>query len=811
VEQTREHDSSPALVHALLGPTNTGKTHRAIERMLDFETGMMGLPLRLLAREVYDRVSTRIGEQAVALVTGEEKRIPLRPRYWICTVEAMPPGLPVDFLAVDEIQLVAHPERGHVFTDRLLSWRGRCETWFLGSDTIERFLREQLRTLHVERLPRLSRLRCSGQASVRTLPRRSAVVAFSMQQVYQLADVLKVRRGGAAVVLGALSPRVRNAQVAMYQAGEVDFIVATDAIGMGLNLDIEHVALAGDTKFDGRETRQLEVTELAQIVGRAGRYLRDGTFGTLSPLPGLSERTSQQLEGHRFADQRTAYYRNAKLDFVSLDTLVRSLEVRPVHSALRAAAEGDDMLILRALRGRPEIHALCHDPAKVALLWDLCRIPNYEKHIPEHQAERLWPLFEQLVERGQLCSRFLDEQLRRLERYEGDIDQLLARLSGVRTWLYICHQRGWVEQAASWQERTRALEDKLGDLLHEHLIARFVNARAGSRGHALRPGARACPAHSKRDVHHPFAKLSVWPLAADAGGGGATRAQRSSCDELGDEQRWVESLVAAPYSAFELSAKAELSYAGSCVARLVRGKTLLSPALRPQLPDWLEPGARTRVERRLQAHLKDVLAHLLEPLSGDGHGDSQLLKEQASAPLRGLLYQLEQNLGSVSRRDVAEQLQQLGHTQRRALARWNIRVGQSTVYAHDMLDAARLSLRAALCHVWQGLGALNAQQLHETLWTLEPGMDRQLCMRLGFMPLARWGVRCDRLEDLLNSLATLPPEDPARLTRTRLLLGCSEVQATSLLRSLPQRRRARRRRRRGAASTPRLAATSEHS
>ncbi|MET0344568.1 MAG: helicase-related protein, partial [Polyangiales bacterium] len=342
-------------VTALLGPTNTGKTHRAIARMLDFESGIIGLPLRLLAREVYDRVSTLVGEQAVALVTGEEKRVPRAPRYWVCTTEAMPLAMDVAFVAVDEIQLVGHPERGHVFTERLLHARGRAETWFMGSSTVEGLLRAQLPGLTVIKLPRLSQLTHRGQSSLRTLPRRSAVVAFSMPQVYELADALRRRRGGAAVVLGALSPRVRNAQVALYQAGEVDFLVATDAIGMGLNLDIDHVALAGTVKFDGFETRPLESGEVAQIVGRAGRHLRDGSFGTLAPEPELARGLVQQLEQHRFPAQHFAYWRNPALDFESLPALLASLGRRPPRAGLRAAPEADDVQVLRSFDKHREL------------------------------------------------------------------------------------------------------------------------------------------------------------------------------------------------------------------------------------------------------------------------------------------------------------------------------------------------------------------------------------------------------------------------------------------------------------------------
>ncbi|HKP57883.1 MAG TPA: helicase-related protein [Polyangiales bacterium] len=764
-EQEIQRKRSPVL--ALLGPTNTGKTHRAIERMLEFDSGMMGLPLRLLAREVYDRVSSRLGEQAVALITGEEKRIPARPRYFICTVEAMPPGLHVDFLAVDEIQLVAHLERGHVFTDRLLHWRGRAETWFLGADTVESLMREQIAGLEVERLPRLSQLRYVGQASVRSLPRRSAVVAFSLQQVYALADLIKVRRRGAAVVLGALSPRVRNAQVAMYQAGEVDFLVATDAIGMGLNLDVRHVALAADSKFDGRETRALETAEMAQIVGRAGRHLRDGSFGTLSPLPQLPAAVIQRLEAHRFPAQRFAFYRNGELALDSIAELVRSLERRPADPALRLAPEADDLATLRALGEREDIRALATSPERVEALWGLCRIPNYEKRIPVHQAARLIPLYSQLIEHGRLQAGYLEEQVRALERYDGDIDVLLARMGAARTWIYVSHQQGWLDDQVNWQERTRALEDCLGDVLHQRLLERFVDSAAVR-------GTRDVP-----NADHPFAGLSVLGASAPRRG-------------------WVESVVEAGFDEFELQPSGELHFAGARIASLVRGKTLLSPAVRPQLPDGIEAGARSRIERRLNAHARDLVAHLLAPLQPPDRAPLTAAAERA--PLRGLLYQLEQGLGSVTKRDLGVQLQGLRRPDLLALRRWGIHLGQACVYAREMLDEPRLRIRAALSRAWQpelrwGVRASSAL-LHEV-------SDRHACLALGYYPVARFSVRCDVLEELLRGLARLPADARAdRSAAVREALLCSEDEAASILRGLPRARRRQRRRKRGHLPAP---------
>jgi ATP-dependent RNA helicase SUPV3L1/SUV3 len=760
-------------IHALLGPTNTGKTHRAIERMLEFERGAIGLPLRLLAREVYDRISARVGEQAVALITGEEKRSSARARYYVCTVEAMPRDLEVDFLAIDEIQLVANPERGHVFTERLLHWRGRSETWFLGSDTIEPLVREQLERPEIGRLPRLSRLTHVGQHSLRTLPRRSAVVTFGVQQVYELADLLRVRRGGAAVVLGALSPRVRNAQVALFQSGEVDFIVATDAIGMGLNLDIDHVALAADVKFDGFETRQLEDVELAQIVGRAGRYLRDGSFGTLAPLPELGPRTVDRLQSHRFAAQRFAYYRNADLDFTSLDTLAATLARKPAHPSLRPAPEADDVRTLRALAARPDVATLATDAQRIQMLWDVCRIPNYEKRMPEHQAERLLPVLTQLARKGQLDRDYVDSQLRRLERYDGDIHVLTDRLAAVRTWTYVSHQSGWLEDAAGWQGRSRELEDRLSDLLHERLLERFVRTRA--------PSPAGLRSNLRPDPHHAFAKLADLDSYVDP--------ERNAAHA---RDAWVERVVSADFAAFTLDASGAIAIDGLRLGKLMPGQSPVRPVFKAALPEWLSPGARSRIERRLQAHVQDLVVHLLEPLA---------LNADRPA-LRGLAYQLEQGLGTALRREVGPLLHALAPEDRSVLARQGIEVGRYAVFARDMLDARRSIARVALAGVWErgraanGRSTIDTAPLDAPAWLLPRGLARDICQLAGYLPLQRWAVRCDVLERLLRLPAVQARvRTDAAAEELRALLGGSLEDMRALATELPRPRLRRSRRR----------------
>ena len=468
-------------VVAALGPTNTGKTHLAIERMLGHASGMIGLPLRLLAREIYDRIVRVRGDRSVALVTGEEKIVPYNPRYWVCTVEAMPLDREVEFLAVDEIQLCADRERGHVFTDRLLHARGRSETMFMGAATVGPLLRLLIPHADIQTRERLSTLSYVGAAKLTKLPKRSAVVAFSAEAVYAIGELIRRQRGGAAVVMGSLSPRTRNAQVELFQSGEVDFLIATDAIGMGLNMDLDHVAFAGLRKFDGRRTRWLQPQEIGQIGGRAGRYRRDGTFGVTGDAPEMDGDVVAAVEGHAFAPVASAEWRNARLDFDSLAALMRSLAVSPPSSGLRLADEAQDETTLRQLATDELVVRRCRDRANLVRLWEACQTPDFRKTTHEEHTRLVAAIFEHLTQ----GSRRLPEDWARghfdaLDRLDGDIDALSARLARVRTLAYVAHRGDWLEDAAAWQGRARALEDRLSDTLHERLMQRFVDRRTSA-------------------------------------------------------------------------------------------------------------------------------------------------------------------------------------------------------------------------------------------------------------------------------------------------------------------------------------------
>jgi ATP-dependent RNA helicase SUPV3L1/SUV3 len=464
-------------ITAVLGPTNTGKTTYAIERMLGYRSGVIGLPLRLLAREVYDRIVAIRGPSVVALVTGEERIVPPRTQYWVCTVEAMPEGMGCEFLAIDEVQLCADAERGHVFTDRLLRSRGQHETLFLGAETMRGPISALVPEAQFLKRDRMSQLSYSGAKKISRMRPRSAIVGFSVENVYAIAELIRRQRGGAAVVMGALSPRTRNAQVEMYQNGDVDFLVATDAIGMGLNLDIDHVAFSSLTKFDGRRMRPLMPNELAQIAGRAGRGMKDGTFGVTGEARPLDDEVARAITEHRFMPESKLQWRNPRLQFGTPEALIASLEQPSHDDRLVRARESDDLHVLKTLTADAEVRARSSDVAAVKLLWDVCRIPDFRSISHAEHASLLEGIFNHLHQGGTIPEDWLARQIRRIDRIEGDIDTLSKRLAFIRTWTYVAQRNGWTRDENHWRSETRAVEDRLSDALHERLTQRFVDRR----------------------------------------------------------------------------------------------------------------------------------------------------------------------------------------------------------------------------------------------------------------------------------------------------------------------------------------------
>ncbi|TIT96166.1 MAG: helicase, partial [Mesorhizobium sp.] len=512
-------------VTAVLGPTNTGKTHLAIERMVAHDTGIIGLPLRLLAREVYTRVCEKVGASKVALITGEEKIVPASARYSVCTVEAMPRETDAAFVAIDEVQLAGDLERGHIFTDRILHLRGRQETLLLGAATMHGILQRLLKGVSVVTRPRLSHLAYAGSKKLTRLPRRTAIVAFSADEVYAIAELIRRQQGGAAVVLGALSPRTRNAQVEIFQSGDVDYLVATDAIGMGLNLDLEHVAFAQNRKFDGYQYRNLTAAELGQIAGRAGRHLRDGTFGVTGQVDPFDEDLVKKIEGHDFDPVKVLQWRTADFDFASLDALKRSIETNaPVEGLTRALPAVDAQALEHLSRDADDIRTLATGRERVALLWEACALPDYRKIAPAQHADLIASIYMDLVRHGHVDENYMAEQVRRADTTDGDIDTLSHRIAQIRTWTFVSNRPGWLADQLHWQEKTREIEDRLSDALHERLTKRFVDRRTSVLMRRLRentmPEAEISPTGTVLVESHHVGELQGFRFTADQSAGG---------------------------------------------------------------------------------------------------------------------------------------------------------------------------------------------------------------------------------------------------------------------------------------------------
>lgn len=733
--------AGPGPLRALLGPTNTGKTHRAVLRMLEHESGMIGLPLRLLAREVYDRITGQLGEQAVALVTGEEKRIPPRPRYWVCTVEAMPQDREVDFLAVDEIQLAAHPERGHIFTDRLLNARGREETWFMGSDTMKPLMESLLPTLRTETHPRLSQLKSAGACSLRALRPRSAVVAFSATQVYEVAERLRQLRGGAAVVMGALSPRTRNAQVALYQSGEVDYLVATDAIGMGLNMDVEHVAFAATSKFDGKETRPLDAAELAQIAGRAGRYLNDGSFGTLAPHPALPLPLAQAIELHHFSPHRFIWWRNSNLDTATIPRLIESLRERSRRAQLKPIERSQDVDALLYLAGMDEIRRRAQCPEEVELLWEVCQIPDFGDVTLQHHSLLLSTVFRQLSDRGALDPEWLETSIRRIDDPDGDIDTLMMRIELTRTLTYITHRPRWLIEAEEWQTRTQQIEERLSDALHLRLMERFVEPGRSS-GPRARKRARSLPRVEeegpKGEFGGAFGQLLALKLKL------SPNALPDARDLTPDG--WAHDLVEAPHEAFALDEEAQLWAGDRLLGRLTRGADRLHPEVKLALDDQVGAGARARLQRRLVAWSRDCVAQLFAELRSDA-------ARAFSSSARGLAYQLEQGLGTITAKSARTQVQALSPKDRELCRALGIVLGHHHVFLTSGLEPEAVIHKMALMHAWEDNSPfLEDLDFREGAGQAPEKAPLNQYLDLGFPIIGGLAVRVDHLEAVSQKL-----------------------------------------------------------
>ena len=796
-------------VTAVLGPTNTGKTHLAIERMIGHETGMIGLPLRLLAREVYDKIAARVGADAVALITGEEKIKPERARYWVCTVEAMPRDVDVDFLAIDEVQLAADPERGHVFTDRLLHARGRSETLLLGAQTMREAIADLVPGANFISRPRLSKLTYAGQKKITRLPQRTAVVAFSAAEVYSIAELIRRQRGGAAVVLGALSPRTRNAQVALYQSGDVDFLVATDAIGMGLNLDVDHVAFSAARKFDGQGFRNLTPAELSQIAGRAGRHMNDGTFGVTAACDPFNSDTIERLETHNFESVRMLQWRNRDLDFSTLEGLKNSLRETPRLQRLTRARAADDVIALETLAGDPEIVRLACAPAAVARLWDVCQVPDYRKISGQSHAELAATIYKFLLgPEERIPEDWFEKQVAFADRTDGDIDTLANRIAHIRTWTFVSNRADWLKDPAHWQGRTREIEDKLSDALHECLTERFVDLRTSALMRGMRDkdelNAEIGDDGAIHVEKHFVGRLRGFCFSPDQGGEGihgkATRtaAAQVLARELSMRARRV---AAAQADAFQITRQGRIKWKDEEIARLEATEDPLKLSVTILADEHLSQPDREKVQGKLEAWVAQTIADKLKPLVEIGKA------EDVSGLARGIAFRLRENLGILKRETVADEIKALDQTSRAQLRKYGVRFGAFNIYFPLLLKPAAAEIASTLWALRQAAASTPAPEaLPEppraglTSFAPDATCPEEFYRAFGYHVCGPRAVRIDileRLADLIRPLLawrasseSMPPKGATgdggfTVTPDMMsLLGCSPDELSGVLKAL---------------------------
>ena len=839
-------------VTVVLGPTNTGKTHLAMERMTGYASGMIGFPLRLLARENYDRLVARLGASKVGLITGEERIVPAGARYLCCTVESMPlGGAPAaddegmrrsyDFVAVDEVQLAGDRERGHVFTDRILHARGIHETMFLGAETAGPLLRQMLPDARFESRQRLSNLSFAGSKKLTRLPRRSAIVAFGVADVYQIAELVRRQRGGAAVVMGRLSPRTRNAQVELYQNGDVDFLVATDAIGMGLNLDLGHVALASDMKFDGRQMRRLTAAEMAQIAGRAGRHTNDGTFGVTDGCEVPEPEMIEAIEQHRFQPIRSFWWRSRDIDFSSVESLLASLEAPPPLPFLLRKADAIDHRALVSLAERPAIRDRAVGARQVNLLWDVACIPDFRQSLSDDHYDLLATLYGQLAETGKLGSDMVARAMSQLDRLDGDIDTLMTRLAYIRTWTYVTHRADWTDNPAEWQDRARSIEDRLSDSLHQRLSERFIDRRAAHLSRKLKE-TRNLMASVKSDGTVLVEGEEVGVLdgfvfrpTLSEGDEKATilaAARRGLPDEI--ESR-VRAFTASATAAFKLDLEGQIRWRDAVVARLVKGDGLYAP--RPDLiaSELLSIDQTQRLNGRLSEfvaeHVREVLGRLVvletpetaplperrtprpNPATAKAESDEVLdgptkdeiaatppeeqpeiveapepaadaAPEPLSGAARGLAFMLFEQLGTVPSMQASQQLRGLSETDKPRLARLGLRFGVEAVYLPELLKPAQIELRALLWNLFHGgPGSFHAPPpAGRVAIDAIDGVPDEFWLATGYRRLGGRVMRVDMVERVALLVRNAAREGQFRISEDMLsLAGATREQMAAML------------------------------
>jgi len=777
-------------ITAVLGPTNTGKTHLAIETMLSFDSGMIGFPLRLLAREVYDKVIKQTGIDKVALITGEEKIIPPNAKYFLCTVESMPIDKQIDFVGVDEIQMCSDHERGHIFTDRLLNIRGNKLTMFMGSNTIRNIISNLSDDVEFINRNRLSKLTYSGHKKISRIDRKTAIIAFSAEEVYAIAELIRRQKGGAAIVMGSLSPKTRNAQVELYQSGDVDFLVATDAIGMGINMDIDNIYFSNLKKFDGRKLRKLNLSEIGQIAGRAGRYLNDGNFGITGECKEINAEEVNLIENHKFEEIQFLFWRNSDLDFNSPEALIKSLEKKPKNSWLRKIYECEDERALKFFLRDKNLENIKLEKEKLNLLWECCQIPDFVKKTYGNHYEVIENVFKYLNGiKGRIPDDFMRLQLMKLDKLEGNVDSLSNRIANVRTWSYVSNKNNWIENQNYWIEKTKLLEDKLSDRLHDELTKTFIDKRASVLARGLKQEMNFDTKISENNeviIDNQFiGKLNGLKLELDLKKGALETdiksLKKAARQTVGPElEKRIQIIIDT--GLIELREDSKIYWNNSSICRLSSGKDYLNPNLELMVDDILEQNQKQKLIDFLNKWIKNKINTVLKSLI-----ELKDLKEKNSS-IKALAYQLYENNGVLKREQVSEYLKNLGQIERKVLRDLGVKFGRYHVFLYHLIKPEAVSLRTLL---WK-----NHNQKYFKLKPPTFGLNfledknlknKNFMLLCGFEKFENFYVRIDILERLFMQIinSNSEKEKEIKMKPEMLnLLGCNKENFKKLLKNM---------------------------
>ena len=775
------NDVSQKIV-ALLGPTNTGKTHVAIEKMLEFESGIFGLPLRLLAREVYEKCIKKVGAEKVALITGEEKIIPSTADYFICTVESMPKNKEVDFIAIDEIQMCADRERGHIFTERMLEARGTKLTMFLGSQVMAKIIDELVDNVEFEKKERYSKLSYSGIKKISRLERKVAIIAFSIEEVYAIAELVRRQKGGAAVIMGSLSPKTRNSQVGLYQSGDVDYLIATDAIGMGLNMDINEIYFSNLKKFDGKKTRRLNLIEMSQIAGRAGRYKNDGGFGTTGDCETLNSDEIEKIEKHQLPDTKTIYWRNSKLDFKNPEKLIASLELKPDQKIMLKTNDSLDESVLRFFLKKGANNIIYHK--NLELLWECCQIPDFEKKAYGQHINIVDKVFQFLTTRKKrIPSTFMKEQLKGLEKEHGNIDLLSHRLSNVRTWSYVANKKNWVENSDYWVQLTKSIEDKLSDKLHDELTKSFIDKKISILSRGLKQDLVLNTEINSENKIHIDGQLvgelkglkfliEITSKTLDTDIKSIKKAARKGVEK--ELLKRVDEIVSK--AEIEIDENNKIIWKNNPIARLKKGNNYLNPEISIIADDALSEESKSKLITFLNKWLRNYINELLGDLI-------KLTKHQINNQyLRGLVFQLYEKNGVVKRSEVDKIVKSIPAEERKKLWSMGIKIGRYHIYLPKMLKPKAVEFRISLWKIFYNPSDKNKIPKSGLNFLVNKNFDRNFLLLCGFEKFREFFVRIDILEKLFLKILENTKDRKFKINSEMMnLLGCSKEDFFTLM------------------------------